>query len=367
MAISITPPKVAPDRPANGKSHGITSKTILITGAAGFIGSNFARYIFRKYPDYKIIAYDALTYAGNVDNFTPEMRDSERFEFVYGNVCNAAQVADVMTYVDTVVHFAAETHVTRSIYDSNTFFETDVLGTANLASAAVKNRSHIDRFIHISTSEVYGSCRGSVELMDEDHPLEPCSPYASAKTGADRLVYSYWKTYDLPGVIVRPFNNYGPRQHLEKVIPRFVTSAILNEPLTVHGTGFSSRDWIYVQDTCEAIDVILHAPLGDVAGQAFNLGTGIDTDVLSIAKRIIALMGRSEDLIQWIGDRPGQVEKHRADASKIQRVLNWAPKVQLDDGLAKTIEWYEQNENFWRRQMWLRRIKIVTSAGREFH
>ena len=365
MTISIVSPKDLV--PVSFHLDGRLDRTLLITGGAGFIGSNFARYIFQRYPNYKIIVYDALTYAGNVDNFTREMRESDRFEFVYGNVCNSAQVAEVMRYVDTVVHFAAETHVTRSIYDSQTFFETDVLGTSNLANAAVRHKDHIERFIHISTSEVYGTCRDEHDVMSEEHPLEPCSPYASAKAGADRLVYSYWRTYELPTVIVRPFNNYGPSQHLEKAIPRFITSALLDEPLTVHGTGLSSRDWLYVTDTCEAIDELLHAPIDKVRGETFNLGTGIDTDILTIAKKILALTGRSEDNIALIGDRPGQVAKHRASIAKIKRTLGWSPRFSLDDGLASTIEWYRNNEDFWHRQLWMRKIKIATAAGREWH
>ena len=173
--------------PTNGPSPA-PAKTILVTGAAVFIGSNFVQFLFEKYPNYRIVAYDALTYAGSVDNFTAEMRESDRFEFIYGNVCNAGQVQAVVSGADLVVHFAAETHVTRSIYDATTFFETDVLGTANLCNAAAKSDSHVTRFVHISSSEVYGTCRDDVDVMDEEHPLEPCSPYASAKAGADRLV-----------------------------------------------------------------------------------------------------------------------------------------------------------------------------------
>ena len=351
---------------SNGHGEG-AAKTILVTGAAGFIGSNFVRYIFRKYPNYRIIAYDALTYAGSVDNFTSEMRDSDRFEFTYGNVCNAAQLQEAMDDVDLVVHFAAETHVTRSIYDAASFFETDVLGTANVCSAVARHKSRISKLVHISSSEVYGTCRDGVELMDEEHPLEPCSPYASAKAGADRLVYSYWKTYDVPAVILRPFNNYGYRQHLEKVIPRFITSAILGEPLTVHGTGVSSRDWIFVLDTCDAVDRVMHAPEAKVVGQVFNVGTGIETDILTIARTVLELMGRSEDLIVCVGDRPGQVVKHRAATDKIREAVGWAATTSLREGLEATIEWFREHESFWRRQMWLRKIKIETSSGSQWH
>jgi dTDP-glucose 4,6-dehydratase len=342
-------------------------KTILITGAAGFIGGRLTRLLFERYPGYRIIAYDALTYAGSIDNFEPEMIASPRFRFVYGNVCNTAQVAEAMSETDVVFHLAAETHVTRSIHDSITFVETDVLGTASVAGAAVKHRARIERFIHLSSSEVYGSRRGDRAAMDEEHPLEPCSPYAGAKNGADRLVHAYWKTYGLPAVIVRPFNNYGPFQHLEKVIPRFITSALLGEPLTVHGAGFSARDWTHVEDTCEALDLLLHAPLERVRGETFNVGTGVDTDVLSVAKMILAILEKPEELITWIGDRPGQVESHRADARKAKRVFGWEARTCLDEGLRRTIAWYRANEPFWRRQMWMRKIEIETLSGREWH
>ena len=230
-------------------------KTFLVTGGAGFIGSNFVHHLFHKYPDYRILVLDLLTYAGSVDNLPTDFHDassSGRIEFWYGDVRNASLVDNLVRRADVVVHFAAETHVTRSIFDNHHFFETDVLGT-QVISNAVLRAENVDRFIHISTSEVYGTADSS--LMDEQHPLMPLSPYAAAKAGADRLVYSYWATYQLPATIVRPFNNFGPRQHLEKAVPRFVTSCLLDEPLRVHGDGSAARDWIYVQDTCEAIDL----------------------------------------------------------------------------------------------------------------
>ena len=229
-------------------------KHILITGGAGFIGSNFVRHLAAKYPSYHLTVVDALTYAGSVENLPEELTKGTdaRLRFWYGNVRNGELMDTLVSQADSVVHFAAETHVTRSIYDNLTFFETDVLGTQVVANAVVKYQKAIDRFIHISSSEVYGTAR--TLLMDEEHPLLPMSPYASAKAGADRLVYSYWATYDIPAVIVRPFNNFGPFQHLEKAIPRFVTSCLLNEPLRVHGDGGAQRDWLHVQDTCEALD-----------------------------------------------------------------------------------------------------------------
>ena len=225
-------------------------KTILITGGAGFIGSNFVRYLYSKYPNYRLIVLDALTYAGNVKNLPVDINNGsdERLTFWYGNVRNAELVDTVVSQADVVMHFAAESHVTRSIYDNLLFFETDVLGTQAVANAVLKYRDKVERFIHISTSEVYGTAES--DKMSEAHPLLPMSPYASAKCGADRLVYSYWQTYGIPAIIIRPFNNYGPYQHLEKVVPRFITSCILGEPITVHGDGAAARDFIYVQDHC---------------------------------------------------------------------------------------------------------------------
>src|SRR3990170_7778769 len=254
-------------------------KRVLVTGGAGFIGSNFVKHIMAKYPDYSVAIVDALTYAGNLDNLPQELRDDERLCFWQGNVRNPEIINPLVADADIVVHFAAETHVARSIYDNSTFYETDVLGTQVVANAVLKYP--VERFVHISTSEVYGTA--VYTPMDEDHPLNPRSPYASAKTGADRLVYSYCTTYDIPAVILRPFNKYGPNQHLEKVLPRFITSAILRQPLTIHGSGLSSRDWVYVGDCCEAIDRAMHADIAKVKGEAINIGTGRDTGVLIIA------------------------------------------------------------------------------------
>src|SRR6478609_10034723 len=225
-------------------------RTILVTGGAGFIGSNLVHYLMDKYPDDRILVLDALTYAGAVENLPPEMVRSHDSRAVlwYGNVCNAALVDTLVEEADVVIHLAAETHVTRSIFDSLLFFQTDVLGTQTVANAVVKAGAKVKRFIHISSSEVYGNA--SEEALDEQHPLNPMSPYASAKCGADRLVFSYWATYSVPAVIVRPFNNFGPMQHLEKVVPRFMTSVILDEQLTVHGNGEAARDFLHVDDTC---------------------------------------------------------------------------------------------------------------------
>ena len=336
-------------------------KTILITGGAGFIGSNFVKYIYKNYPDYRILVLDALTYAGNPDNLSEEIKKNNRFEFWYGDVQNSEIVNALVQQSDVVVHFAAETHVARSIYNNKQFYMTDVLGTHTITNAVLKNQKTIERFIHISTSEVYGTAEQWP--MSEEHPLKPRSPYASAKTGADRLVYSYYTTYDLPVVIVRPFNNYGPSQHLEKVIPRFIANAMLDEPLTIHGDGSSKRDWIYVEDHCEALDKIIHADIELVKGEVFNLGTGRSIDVLTIARMVLDELGKPESLIKYLNDRPGQVVEHIADTSKAEKILDWKYKTEFEDGLKKTIQWSHENQEMWKELLWMRTIPIVTASG----
>ena len=240
-------------------------KTILITGGCGFIGSNFVRYLYERYPnDYRIVVVDALTYAGRIESLPPNAMESGRFEFWYGDVRNGQLIDSLVARADIVVHMAAETHVTRSIYDNLAFFETDVLGTQVVANSVANHRKTVELFVHVSTSEVYGTAE--TPRMAEDHPLNPSSPYAAAKCGADRLVSSYYLTYGIPAVIVRPFNNYGPLQHLEKVVPRFTTSCLLGEALTVHGDGSSARDWMFVEDHCRALDALLHADRTTVIG-----------------------------------------------------------------------------------------------------
>ena len=340
-------------------------KTFLVTGGAGFIGSNFVHHLFHKYPEYRILVLDLLTYAGSVDNLPTDFHDassSGRIEFWYGDVRNASLVDNLVRRADVVVHFAAETHVTRSIFDNHHFFETDVLGT-QVISNAVLRAENVDRFIHISTSEVYGTADSS--LMDEQHPLMPLSPYAAAKAGADRLVYSYWATYQLPATIVRPFNNFGPRQHLEKAVPRFVTSCLLDEPLRVHGDGSAARDWIYVQDTCEAIDCVAHCDKAAVVGEVINIGTGRSLSIAEVAMATVRQMGKPESLITYVGDRPGQVFRHTADASKAKRILGWEPAIDFETGLAKTIDWYQNNRAIWHKQLWMRDIPIVTRSGKK--
>jgi len=332
-------------------------KKILITGGAGFMGSNFVNYLFNKYPDYQITVLDCLTYAGGIDNFPEKMFCDPRFKFVYGNVCNTQLVEDLVKENDAVIHFAAETHVTRSIADNLVFFETDVMGSQSIASAVTKHRDRVERLIHISTSEVYGTAHDE-KMKEDSHPLLPMSPYAAAKAGADRLMYSYWETYKIPVTIIRPFNNYGPNQHLEKLIPRFITSCLLNETLNIHGDGQSSRDWLYVEDLCRGLDAALHVDQKKIDGQVINLGTGRDIDINTIAEIIIYKMQKPRSLINHILDRPGQVLRHTADIKKAKELLNWEPETIFEKGLDKTIEWYTNHTDWWKKRQWLRQVPI---------
>ena len=344
-------------------------KTFLITGGAGFIGSNFVHHLYNAYPDCRILVLDLLTYAGSLDNLPVGFsRDANngRVQFWYGDVRNASLVDSLVEQADVVVHFAAETHVTRSIYDNYHFFETDVLGTQVIANSVLKHVKHIDRFIHISTSEVYGTARAP--KMDEDAPLMPMSPYAAAKAGADRLVYSYWATYDLPVIIVRPFNQYGPRQHLEKVIPRFITSCLLDEPVRVHGDGSAARDFTHIEDTCRALDRLSHCDRQTVVGEVINLGCEQSISLTEMAPLVVRMMGKPESLITYVGDRPGQVFRHTANAGKAERLLGWRSQVTFEEGLQRTIAWYKDNRSWWEKQLWMREIPIVTKTGtRELH
>jgi dTDP-glucose 4,6-dehydratase len=334
--------------------------TVFLTGAAGFIGSNFLKYMFDRYPEYHFIVLDALTYAGSLENIPLYIRSSNRFEFYYGSVTNYQLVDMLMSKADLVVHFAAESHVTRSICDDTTFFETDVMGTRIMMTALVKYANQIKRYIHISTSEACGTAE--YEPMDEEHPIKPRSPYAGAKAGAERLVYSYWCTYDVPAVIVRPFNNYGPRQHLEKMIPRFVTAAIKGEPLTIHGDGQQQRDWLHTLDLAKALDKILHCENFDqVKNQLLHIGSGRAISVLDIARLIVKHFGLTEDAIVFVGDRPGQVRCHISSTKKAKDLLDWQSEISFEEGIKEVIDWYRNNEVWWMRLEALKAIPVYTN------
>ena len=337
-------------------------KTILVTGGAGFMGSNFVRYLFDSYADYRIVVLDALTYAGNADNIPENIKSDARFAFWYGNVRNGELVDELVSSSDIVVHFAAESHVARSIFDNTIFFETDVLGTQVVANSVLKNSDRVERFIHISTSEVYGTALETP--MSEEHPLMPTSPYAGAKTGADRLVYSYWFTYNIPAIILRPFNNYGPNQHLEKVIPRFITSALRDEQLTVHGSGESTRDWVHVDDLCRAVDRAIHTSIDTIRGQVLNIGTGRDVAVKTIAEVVLEKLNKPGSLITHTDDRYGEVIRHIASTAKASELLGWEAEIDFDDGIDRTIRWYAQNPNWWQKLLWMRHVPMKTKDGR---
>jgi dTDP-glucose 4,6-dehydratase len=346
-------------------SHAACSpeKTILVTGGAGFLGSNFVRHIYTRHPTYRIIAVDALTYAGSIDNLPLDLNGAYdgRLTFWHGNVCNANLMEALIAQSDIVVHFAAETHVTRSIYDNLQFFQTDVIGTQTVMNAVLKNLGRIERVLHISTSEVYGTAL--TPDMTEDHPLNPMSPYASAKCGADRLVYSYWSTYRLPAVIVRPFNNFGPRQHLEKLVPRLITSVILREALTIHGDGSAARDYLYVDDTSRAIDLLMHAPIESVMGEVFNVASGQHREIRQIANDVMRIMRADSAQIVHLGNRPGQVLRHTGNWQRIYRLLDWKPEIDWETGLQRTVDWFRNNTDWWRKQIWMRRVSINTASG----
>ena len=338
------------------------SKSVLITGGAGFIGGNFTRYLYRRYPEYRLLVLDALNYAANVANLPESELDSDRLEFSHGDVCDGELVDSLVGRADAVVHFAAETAVTRSFRHGRIFFEANVLGTQTVAEAVANHSATVERFLYISSSEVYGTAQS--QRIDEDHPLCPTSPYAATKCSADRLVYSYWRSRETPVIIIRSFNNYGPRQHLEKLVPRFIASCMLGEPLTVHGDGAAARDFLHVDDHCRALDLLLHAPSERVVGEIFNLGTGRHTTVVEMAHAICSAMGSPQHPMNFVEERPGQVLRQTADFSKACRTLGWEPWRSLEDGLRETIAWYRDHEELWRPQLQERQASIAAADGR---
>lgn len=313
---------------------------VLVTGGMGFIGSNFIRYMLRNYNDIKIVNLDKLTYAGNPENLRDV--DRTRHYFVRGDICDASVVDEVMKKCDAVVHFAAETHVDRSIRNAGDFVQTDVYGTFVLLEAARKYG--VKKFIHISTDEVYGEAPGRPSR--EDDPLMPKSPYAASKAGADRLAFSYYCTYGLPVIITRCSNNYGPYQYPEKLIPLFVTNAIDDQPLPVYGTGRNTRDWIYVEDHCRAIDALLR--MEENEGEVFNIGAREEKSVLEIASIILSTLDKPESLIRFVEDRPGHVSRHAVDTKKIEMKVGWRPAFEFKEAIRRTIEWYKEHEDWWR-------------------
>jgi dTDP-glucose 4,6-dehydratase len=318
------------------------SKRVLVTGGAGFIPSNLVRHLLAATP-HDVVSLDAMTYAGNLENLA-EVMSHERLSFVQGDIRDAATVEAIVREVDVIVHAAANSHVEQSIKEgAREFVSTNIEGTRILLDAI--REAPVDLFVLLSSCEVYGT--GLYDPIDEEHPLNPRSPYSATKAGADRLAYAYHATYGLPVVIIRPFTNYGPSQHPEKMIPRFITQAIGDEPLTIHGDGKASRDWVFVEDHAEAIATVIEA--GDaVAGESINVATGEGKSVDEIAELVLDLVGKPRSLKVHVDDRPGQVTRNIGSTEKAHRLLGWRARTSFVEGLARTVEWYRENEAWWR-------------------
>lgn len=317
---------------------------LLITGGAGFIGSNFIHYMMREHPSYSLINIDLLTYAGNLDNLK-DLDSSARYRFVHADIADQSAMEPLfMAGVDAVVNFAAESHVDRSILDPSIFVQTNILGTQTLLDLALKYK--VKRFLQVSTDEVYGTL-GDTGLFNEQTPLAANSPYSASKAGADMMVRAYHETFGLDVNITRCSNNYGPYQFPEKLIPLMISNALYNKQLPVYGDGLNVRDWLYVEDHCQAIDLVLHKGL---SGEVYNIGGNNERTNLDVVRTILAELRKPESLISFVGDRLGHDRRYAIDATKISRELGWSPKFNYESGIRKTIQWYIDNG------AWLERI-----------
>jgi dTDP-glucose 4,6-dehydratase len=312
---------------------------ILVTGGAGFIGSHFVRHVLSLRKGHQVVNFDKLTYAGNLANLEDVARDSN-YSFIKGDICDAAAVETAMRGCDAVVHFAAESHVDRSIYEPASAIETNVKGTFILLQTARAVR--LDRFVHISTDEVYGDLSPGA-FADEESPLQPNSPYAASKAGADMLVRSYTRTYGLPAVITRSSNNYGPYQFPEKFLPLMITNALDDKPLPIYGDGKQQRDWLHVEDNCSGIFAVLERGR---TGQVYNLGGSDVEENLSVALRLLRFLGKPDSLLSYVQDRPGHDRRYALRCEKAEQELGWRPAIALEDGLHKTIDWYKSNSGW---------------------
>ena len=308
---------------------------LLVTGGAGFIGSCFIRHMLNKYPDYKIINLDLLTYCGNLENLS-DIENNQNYVFVKGNICDKALVRNLISEVDCIVNFAAESHVDNSIKTPEIFIETNVKGTLNLLQAA--NEIGIKRFVQISTDEVYG--RVKEIYFYETTPLAPNSPYSASKASADMIAMAYYKTFNLPVLITRCSNNYGEYQYPEKLIPFFISQLLKNQKVPVYGDGSNVRDWLYVYDHCEAIDTVLH--MGRI-GEVYNIGGHNEKTNIEITRLILKTMGKDESYIEYVNDRLGHDKRYAISNDKITTELGWKPQVNFEDGIKHTIEWYLNN------------------------
>lgn len=312
---------------------------ILVTGGAGFIGSCFVRHILNKYPDYKVINLDALTYAGNIENLN-DIKDNPNYTFVHGNICDKKLARELISQADCVVNFAAESHVDRSITGPEIFIETNVQGTLNLLQAS--KEKGIQRYLQVSTDEVYGTL-GKTGYFYETTPIAPNSPYSASKASADLLVRAYYETYKMPVLTTRCSNNYGPYQYPEKLIPFFISKLLRGEKVPVYGDGLNVRDWLYVYDHCNAIDTVLHK--GRV-GEVYNIGGHNEKTNMEITKLILSAMGKDESSIEYVQDRLGHDRRYAISNDKIQSELGWQPSLTFEEGIKITIDWYLKNQDW---------------------
>ena len=317
---------------------------LLVTGGAGFIGSCFIRHILKKYPDYKVINLDALTYAGNLENLK-DIDGNPNYQFVYGNICDKNLVRELIDETDAVINFAAESHVDRSISSPDIFIETNIKGTLNLLEAS--REIGIKRYLQVSTDEVYGTL-GKTGYFSETTPIAPNSPYSASKASADMLVRAYGETYNLPILITRCSNNYGPYQYPEKLIPFFILKLLKGKKVPLYGDGLNVRDWLYVYDHCEAIDTVLHK--GKVK-EVYNIGGHNEKTNLEITKIILKEMGKDENCIEYVSDRLGHDRRYAISNDKITSELGWKPSITFEEGIKLTIQWYLNN------QEWIRNIE----------
>lgn len=325
--------------------HQSQNKRLLVTGGAGFIGSNFILHILEKYPQYQVVNFDKLTYAGNLDNLRT-VENNPSYTFIQGDICNRDDVTKAIKNCDWVVHFAAESHVDRSITGPGVFVQTNVIGTQVLLDVALQNK--IERFHHVSTDEVFGtlSLNNIDAKFNENTPYAPHSPYSASKAASDHLVRAYHDTYGLPITISNCTNNYGPFHFPEKVIPLFIINAMSNKPLPIYGTGKAIRDYLFVTDHCKAIDLILHK---GKPGQTYCIGGDSEKNGIEIADAVLDIVGKPLTLKKFVEDRKGHDMRYAIDHSKITRELGWEPELDFESGLAQTVDWYRNNENWWQR------------------
>ncbi len=312
---------------------------LLITGGAGFIGSCFVRHILDKYPDYKVINLDALTYAGNIENLN-DVKNNPNYTFLHGNICDKKLVKEIMKNIDCVINFAAESHVDRSITGPEIFIDTNVKGTLNLLQNAKEAKIH--RYLQVSTDEVYGTL-GKTGYFSETTPLASNSTYSASKASADMLTRAYFETYKMPNLITRCSNNYGPYQYPEKLIPFFISKLLRNEKVPIYGDGLNVRDWLYVYDHCSAIDTVLHK---GKEGEIYNIGGNNEKTNLEITKILLNAMNKDETSIEYIADRLGHDRRYAIDNTKIQTELGWQPCVTFEEGIGLTINWYLNNQEW---------------------